>query len=455
MLRVRDGEVEKLGVLYERHRTPLFNFFVRLTGSSPMSEDLVHDVFLRMLKYRYTFEAGNQFTSWMYQVARNAHFDCWRKRQREVSLEPEGMDGRDAVPSPDPAPDLELRQSQEVTLLQTALAGLPLESREVVRGNRPDNGLRCRRREDAGASRARRAEGEILPAYRGASMQSHETLMNCERVKALFADYLVGCLDVTAQAEVDSHLNACASCREETRSLQAMWTKLALLPEEEPGPALDARFQAMLEAYRQGMKQAERDASRRVTLRDWLARLWPREPALQFAVAVVLFAAGLLLGPLLAKYQQNHATDDGMNDRALAQLREEVVSMKQLVTLSLLQQQSASDRLRGVEWSYRVAQPDEQVLSALLRALDSDPNVNVRLAAVDALHQFGAEDTVRKGLLRSLAEQKSPLVQFELINLMVELKEKRSVPVLKELSQRQDLDPTVRERAEWGLQKLG
>ena len=101
--------------------------------------------------------------------------------------------------------------------------------------------------------------------------------MNCERVKALFADYLVGCLDVTARAEVDSHLNACASCREETRSLQAMWTKLALLPEEEPGPALDARFHAMLEAYRQGMKQAERDASRRVTLRDWLARSSQRQ----------------------------------------------------------------------------------------------------------------------------------------------------------------------------------
>jgi len=129
--------------------------------------------------------------------------------------------------------------------------------------------------------------------------------------------------------------------------------------------------------------------------------------------------------------------------------------MKQLVTLSLLQQQSASDRLRGVEWSYRLAPPDEQVLSALLRALDSDPNVNVRLAAVDALHQFGADSAVRKGLLRSLEVQRSPLVQFELINLMVDLKEKGSVPVLKELSQRQDLDPTVRERAEWGLQKLG
>ncbi len=132
MLRVRDGEVEKLGVLYERHRTPLFNFFVRLTGNAQTGEDLVHDVFLRMLKYRHTFEAGNRFAPWMYRVARNAHFDSWRKRQHEVSLEAEGMDRREALPSPDPAPDMRLRQSQEVRLLQNALAGLPLESREVL-----------------------------------------------------------------------------------------------------------------------------------------------------------------------------------------------------------------------------------------------------------------------------------------------------------------------------------
>jgi hypothetical protein len=58
-------------------------------------------------------------------------------------------------------------------------------------------------------------------------------------------------------------------------------------------------------------------------------------------------------------------------------------------------------------------------------------------------------------LLRSLAEQKSPLVQIELINLMVELKEKESVPVLRGLSQKQEINPAVRERADWGLQKLG
>ncbi|MBU6402794.1 MAG: sigma-70 family RNA polymerase sigma factor [Verrucomicrobia bacterium] len=132
MLSVRDGEVENLGVLYERHRGPLFNFFVRLTGSTQAGEDLVHDVFLRMLKYRHTFEARKRFTTWMYQVARNAHFDSWRKRQHEVPLEAGGVDTGEALPSQEPAPDARLAHSQEIALLQEALAGLPVESREVL-----------------------------------------------------------------------------------------------------------------------------------------------------------------------------------------------------------------------------------------------------------------------------------------------------------------------------------
>ena len=278
--------------------------------------------------------------------------------------------------------------------------------------------------------------------------------MNCERVKELFADYLVGSLDDRAKAEVDSHLTGCASCREETGSLLAVWTKLSSLPQQTPGPASDARFHAMLEAYRQGMKQAERIASRRVLPAAWLGGLWPRQPALQLAVAVVLFGLGLLMGPSLARQHRRDAGAAATNDQALAELREEVSSMKKVVTLSLLQQQSASERLRGVEWSYRLAQPGEQVLSALLRALDSDPNVNVRLAAVDALQQFARDALVKKGLLDSLPRQHSPLVQIELINLMVELREKQSVPVLKALLQNSEINRAVRERAEWGLQKL-
>src|SRR5437764_7755098 len=52
MLQVRDGAGEMLGVLFDRYQTPLFNFYSKLTGDRTLSEDLVQEVFLRILKYR-------------------------------------------------------------------------------------------------------------------------------------------------------------------------------------------------------------------------------------------------------------------------------------------------------------------------------------------------------------------------------------------------------------------
>ncbi len=132
MRRVRDGEVETLGLLYERHRARLFNFFLRLTNSTPSSEDLVHDVFLRMLKYRKTYVAERRFTPWMYQMVRNAHFDFRRKRRHETPMDADTMDAEHALPSLTATPDLQVGKDQEIQLLLAALAGLPDESREAL-----------------------------------------------------------------------------------------------------------------------------------------------------------------------------------------------------------------------------------------------------------------------------------------------------------------------------------
>ena len=69
----------------------------------------------------------------------------------------------------------------------------------------------------------------------------------------------------------------------------------------------------------------------------------------------------------------------------MAQLRGQVENLRQMVALSMLQQQSPSARMRGVTYSEKIAQPDPQVLDALLQAVNHDSNVNVRLSAVDAL----------------------------------------------------------------------
>jgi RNA polymerase sigma-70 factor (ECF subfamily) len=126
MQKVRDGDLAKMAVLFERHHRALFRYFVRLTGNAEFSEDLVQEVFFRMMKYRHSFQDGSPFTSWMYQVARNAHVDGLQKRRAEAPLE----EIEPASTEPDPG---ELaRRRQDLGLLRRALAALPVEKREVL-----------------------------------------------------------------------------------------------------------------------------------------------------------------------------------------------------------------------------------------------------------------------------------------------------------------------------------
>lgn len=280
--------------------------------------------------------------------------------------------------------------------------------------------------------------------------------MNCERIKELFADVLIDGLDETTQGELEAHLNRCTSCREELTSLQSTWAQLSLLPEQNPSSALDERVRATLSAYREETRQPKRTTQEEShNLPGWLLLLWPKQTAPQFAMALLLFALGLLLGAGLARRQPYEGARSVTTDPSgIAQLREEVATMKQLLTVSLLAQPSASERLRGIEWTSRLEQPDAQVLSVLLRLLDLDPNVNVRLAAVDALQQFYREPSVRLALIEALRRPQSPAVHVGLIEAMVRASEKGSVAPIKSLLQNPGIDPSVRERAQWALQKL-
>ena len=105
--------------------------------------------------------------------------------------------------------------------------------------------------------------------------------------------------------------------------------------------------------------------------------------------------------------------------------------MRQLVALSLMQQQSASERLRGVSWAYQAEPSDREVLGALVTAVNHDTNVNVRLAAVDALRRFAASPETRRAVVEALPSQTTPLVQVALIDLLVDFKERNAAGVLK------------------------
>ncbi|MCP5113565.1 MAG: sigma-70 family RNA polymerase sigma factor [bacterium] len=127
MLKVKAGEVDRLGLLFERHSGPLFNFLWRMTGNREQSEDLVQDVFFRVLKYRHTFRDDAQFSTWLYRIARNAHVDLLRKRKPETTLDTDEQ----LLPAP-ATQERDLLRDQDTALLLKALKSLPEDKRELL-----------------------------------------------------------------------------------------------------------------------------------------------------------------------------------------------------------------------------------------------------------------------------------------------------------------------------------
>ena len=127
MKKVSQGKVEMLAILFERHHKKLFNFLWRLSGERSTSEDMVQDVFFRILKYRHTYKGKHSFVMWMYQIARNVHYDYLRKYHKEKPI-----DTLDQEVDARPQPADTLAQEQESSLLQQALSNLSPKKREIL-----------------------------------------------------------------------------------------------------------------------------------------------------------------------------------------------------------------------------------------------------------------------------------------------------------------------------------
>src|ERR1041384_2626462 len=128
MQEVRAGNVGKLEALFAGHHRELLRYFVRLTADRAWSEDLVQEVFFRILKYRHTYQPETSFRAWMYQVGRNVWLDHIGRNKGEVALPEESREIRSSeVPA-----DREFQRKQEAVLLRRALAAMPEEKREVL-----------------------------------------------------------------------------------------------------------------------------------------------------------------------------------------------------------------------------------------------------------------------------------------------------------------------------------
>ncbi|HZF31199.1 MAG TPA: zf-HC2 domain-containing protein [Gammaproteobacteria bacterium] len=245
--------------------------------------------------------------------------------------------------------------------------------------------------------------------------------MSCEDISGLLADRLKGLSSAEDERRLEDHLATCATCREEARSMAALWEDLGAIDAVVPHERMRARFHAALAAYE------ERSAGN--AFEQWIERWWPRRPLLQAGLVAATLVVGVLVGERLAQPRSGE----------IAALRDDM----RVVGLALLDHQSASERLVGIEWAQRVSSAP-QVVQALLERVSYDPSSNVRLAAVEALRPRLDEPPVAAGLAAALEHQDTPLLQVTLADALLEHGAADGVAAVRRLLDREDLEPSVR-----------
>ncbi|WP_031495005.1 HEAT repeat domain-containing protein [Bryobacter aggregatus] len=249
----------------------------------------------------------------------------------------------------------------------------------------------------------------------------------CPTGERQLAAYLEKRLSPRDRDAYASHAAACSICQAEIE----LWEKLSALPTPSPSPYFRRDFDAMM------TRETGRVAVQSIPF-------W-KQPMIAWAAAAAFAIGGFFSGTYFGGQKPKSE---------LGELREEMRGMRSMVAMSLLQQQSAVDRLRGVNYSVRLDNPDDEVVTALIQTLRGDSSVDVRLAAADALRKYSGRPKVRSAIVDSLTMQDSPLMQLALIDALVDFRERRAEPQLERLASEGGIDPTVKQRIEKALKEL-
>ncbi|MDD2306479.1 MAG: HEAT repeat domain-containing protein [Prolixibacteraceae bacterium] len=271
--------------------------------------------------------------------------------------------------------------------------------------------------------------------------------MECKEYREQFTSLLTDSIPQAQRSEIESHLEGCANCREEFESAQKIWYLMGEMTQPEPSATMQSDFNAILSEFKKEQKV------RKNLLDEWINKLreflyLQVQPRLAYSLLLVAF--GLVAGYFLHQPGQSAIAYNKQIDSLTSQVSE----MKQVMMFSLLQDPSASQRMRAVAYTEEIDNVDLKVIGALFTTLNEDPNVNVRLATLDALVKLADEPKVREGLVRSIDLQDSPLMQTAIADVMVRLQEKSSVRSLQKLLHKKDLNEMVKFNIEKSIQRL-
>jgi uncharacterized protein (UPF0147 family) len=257
--------------------------------------------------------------------------------------------------------------------------------------------------------------------------------MEAEKIHQLLYRYNSGQAGADEIREIETLIADGSIALEDIEGFERLEGKILAIETPAPSSSLDNRFYQML-----------RDEKHAAAKPGWKTFFSLQDIMPRFAFAAMTLLLGLAIGYLLRSPAQK--------EQQIEALGQEISDLKEMMMLSMLEKESATDRLKAVSLTQNMDQASMKVTSALLQTLNNDENVNVRLAALDALRPFTKDSQIREELIRSIAQQKSPLVQVALAELMAALQEKAAINELQKILEDGETPSDIKKKIQESIQ---
>tara|TARA_B100000965_G_scaffold406832_1_gene449312 strand:+ start:6654 stop:7460 length:807 start_codon:yes stop_codon:yes gene_type:complete len=257
-----------------------------------------------------------------------------------------------------------------------------------------------------------------------------------EKYMSLITEYMDGTLTDERRREFEEYVEQGFIDMQEVNELRTMGQQMATTPKPEPTDALHSNFYQMLAAEQS-----------RVEGKEDFRHVWSVLGRFFFATSKGRFAFGfcvLLVGLVLGRLFTGSVYNSQLN-----RLSDQMAGMQEVMMKTMLEDQSVTQRLKGVQMSNGLVSKNREVTDALFLTLNNDESTNVRLAALASLANYAKDSAIRERLIKSINQQRSPLVLVAMAELMVDMQETQAVkafePILNAENTPDDVKSALRE----------
>ncbi|MEM9822998.1 MAG: zf-HC2 domain-containing protein [Bacteroidota bacterium] len=261
--------------------------------------------------------------------------------------------------------------------------------------------------------------------------------MNCKEIRDLIIVAPSEGLDEESKRMVQGHVATCEECSRELAAFEALFKDLHQFTFELPDKDLKMGFEQMLER-----EQAALDK-----FQSSIAKSKPSALLVVWRIAAVF--ALMIASYCLGSFNSHRAAQAD-----IVHLAKENAQLQKVSTLSLLNNESATKRLQAVSDVEKMDQPDTDVLHLLIAKMNHDQHVNVRLASANALVRFADQMIVRRAFLETLGKEQNTHMQIELIQILVTIEEKASIPIIKKVLTDEEMPDYIKEQIHLELEQI-